>query len=391
MNRARALLERIRTEPRAQDWVIFAGFLIAGVREPFVLDISGSDRAVEAAAAVLIAAGLLWRRTRPAAAVVWFALIVLALAAFAPDAFSNATVPFIALFFYFYAVGAHAELRQVWPSCAFAAVIPLATVFLTESDDDIVGALIFPPIFMGVPLLVGHSLRSRRILAAELEEKTHRMEHDREEQARRAVEGERARIARELHDVVAHSISVMTVQAEAVGRVATRMPEQARTSLEAIETTGREALTEMRRLLGVLRRDDEAAELSPQPSLSHVQLLVGRARAAGLPVELRVEGEPRPLPVGVDLSAYRVVQEALTDALGAAGAKHARVTVRYGERNVRLEIADDGTAAGRDGESGEMVGMRERLALYGGDLDAGPGEGVEYLVRARLPVGLVRA
>ena len=138
------------------------------------------------------------------------------------------------------------------------------------------------------------------------------------------------------------------------------------------------------------RRDNEAAELAPQPSLAQVRLLVQRARTAGLAVELAIEGDARELPGGVDLAAYRVVQEALTEALARAGAHSARVRIRYGERDVRIEIADDGAGHARGGDT-ELLGMRERVALYGGDLEAGPGDDGGYRVRARLPLGLVRA
>ena len=391
MSRAKALVARVRETPRIQDWLIAGVFLIVGIREPFVLDLGTQDRLIAAAAAVPIAGGLLWRRTHAVRAAVAFSLVALAYALLATEAFGNATVPFIALFFYFYAVGAYGDPRRSIRSVAVAVAALVATLPLIGSGEDVVGAFLFVPLFIALPMLVGHSLQSRRQLARELEQRTARLERDRESRARRAVEEERGRIARELHDVVAHSISVMTVQAEGVARIADRMPEQARASLTTIEDTGREALTEMRRLLGVLRRDDAARELAPQPSLSHVQLLVARARAAGLQVELRIDGDARPLPAGVDLAAYRVVQEALTDALGAAGAKRARVAVSYGERDVRLEVVDDGTAAGRNGDSGELIAMRERVGLYGGDLETGPGEGVEYVVRARLPLALVRA
>ena len=202
-----------------------------------------------------------------------------------------------------------------------------------------------------------------------------------------AAAEERARIARELHDVVAHSVSVMVVQAQAADRVLEGDEPAARELLGSIETTGRQALSELRRLLGLLRRF-EAADLAPQPSLRHLDGLVAQVRDAGLPVELVVHGEPPPLPPGVDLSAYRIVQEGLTNALKHAGRAHARVVVRYTPGEIQLEVADDGAGNGVGAAAGHgLAGMRERVAMYGGELESGPGATGGYVLRARLPVG----
>jgi signal transduction histidine kinase len=212
-------------------------------------------------------------------------------------------------------------------------------------------------------------------------------EHEREEQARLAVEEERARIARELHDVVGHSVSVMTVQASAVRRLLEDDQEQIREALEVVEQTGREALAEMRRMVGVLRRPEEAPALAPQPSLEHLDKLVAHTRETGLPVELRVEGTPRPLPPAIDLTAYRIVQEALTNAVKHANADHAEVVVRYGNGNVELIVSDDGRGNGDGGGSGHgLVGIRERVSVHGGDLEAGPQAGGGFRLRATLPM-----
>jgi signal transduction histidine kinase len=203
--------------------------------------------------------------------------------------------------------------------------------------------------------------------------------------AERAAEEERGRIARELHDVVAHSVSVMTVQAGAVRRLLA--PEQAREreALLTVEETGRQALTEMRRLLGVLRQEGESAALTPQPGLGTIDSLVQQVREAGLPVELTFEGERIALPPGVDLSAYRIVQEALTNALRHAGPARAWVSVRYRADEVEVEVANDGRSK-ENGDGHGLVGMRERVALCGGVLSAGPRPGGGYTISARLPV-----
>ena len=204
--------------------------------------------------------------------------------------------------------------------------------------------------------------------------------------AQRAVAEERARIARELHDVIAHSVSVMTVQAGAVRRLLQPGQERERLALEAIESTGREALTEMRRLVGLLRRQGTVPDFSPQPSMRAVDVLVGTIREAGLPVELAVEGEPRELAPGVDLAAYRVIQEALTNALKYAGPARAWVTVRWREDEIEVEIANDGSSeAAGDGTGHGLVGLRERVALVGGTIESGPRAGGGFVVTARLP------
>ena len=205
--------------------------------------------------------------------------------------------------------------------------------------------------------------------------------------ADRAVAEERRRIARELHDVVAHSVSVMTVQAGAVRRLLRPDQERERQALEVIEATGREALTEMRRLVGLLREQGSMPEFAPQPSMRTVDVLLGTVREAGLPVELEVEGEPRELPPGIDLSAYRVIQEALTNALRYAGPAHAWVTVRWKARELELEVANDGRSEpGRSDGGHGLAGLRERVALVGGTIDSGPRTGGGFVVRAHLPL-----
>jgi signal transduction histidine kinase len=205
--------------------------------------------------------------------------------------------------------------------------------------------------------------------------------------AQAAVAEERARIARELHDVVGHSVSVMTVQASGVRRLLRPDQDREREALLVVERTGREALAEMRRMVGVLRRPEEAPALAPQPSLEHLDRLVEQAREAGLPVELRVEGEAVELAAGVDLTAYRLVQEGLTNALKHAHATRAEVLVNYGPGTIEVTVSDDGRGVGNgDGGGHGLVGMRERVSVYGGELDAGPRPGGGYRLRARLPL-----
>ena len=242
-------------------------------------------------------------------------------------------------------------------------------------------------IVFAVAWVVGFGLGQKFREGDEARERAERAEREREEQARLAVAEERARIARELHDVVGHSVSVMTVQAAGARSLLDPDQEREREALMVVEQTGREALAEMRRLVGVLRRPEEAPALAPQPSLGHVDRLVEQAREAGLPVELRVEGDPVELSAGLDLTAYRLVQEGLTNAVKHARANHADVLVRYDDGHVELTVTDDGTGDG-GGESGGhgLVGMRERVSVYGGELEAGPRPGGGYRLRARLPI-----
>jgi signal transduction histidine kinase len=204
-------------------------------------------------------------------------------------------------------------------------------------------------------------------------------------EAKQAVEEERSRITRELHDVLAHSVSVMTVQASAVRRLLKPEQEREREALLTVEETGRQALAEMRRLLGIMRDNAEPAARAPQPGIGTLPALVDQIRQSGLPVELTIEGTPVKLPAGVDLSAYRIVQEALTNTLRHAGPAHAWVAVRYGGEDVEIEVANDGANNG-DGAGHGLVGMRERAALCGGELVSGPREGGGFRIAARLPV-----
>jgi signal transduction histidine kinase len=212
-------------------------------------------------------------------------------------------------------------------------------------------------------------------------------ERERDVAAREAVVEERARIARELHDAIAHNVSMMVVQAGAERRTLEPESEPTREVLATIEQIGRGALTEMRRLVGMLRSDD-GNPLSPQPGLGDLPTLVGQVREAGLPIELHVEGEPRVLPVGLELSAYRIVQEALTNALKHAGDARATVRVSYAPDSLELEIVDDGTGGPprTTGGGHGLVGMRERVALYGGRFDAGRAAGGGFAIRVLLPI-----
>ena len=280
------------------------------------------------------------------------------------------------------------DRRQAVAGLAIAVAMGLIA---TRNDPDAVnGDYLFIPVVFTVVWVAGFALGRKLAEAREAQERARLAEHEREERARAAVAEERQRIARELHDVVAHSVSVMTVQAGGVRRLLLPEQQREREALLTIEETGRTALTEMRRLLGILRGANETPSLAPQPGMATLGVLVEQVRDSGLPVEYRVEGEPVELPPGIDLSAYRIVQEALTNALRHAGPARARVSVRYRPERLELEIENDGRNdgngdAGSDGQG--LIGMQQRVELYGGQLAFGPRLGAPgYRVQATLPL-----
>ncbi|MBI5103784.1 MAG: sensor histidine kinase [Solirubrobacterales bacterium] len=270
-----------------------------------------------------------------------------------------------------------------------AVVLGGAVVIATQLPDHSAGDVVAVPAIFAVAWLAGTAQRQRAEQAEAAEERAARAEREREAAARLAVAEERVRIARELHDIVAHAVSVMVLQ---TGAVRHRLPPEGEdaAALRQVEETGRGAMAEMRKLLGALRRPDEDAELAPQPGLGRLGELVDEVRRAGLDVELRVDGPAAGLPEAVDVSAYRIVQEGLTNTLKHAHASHADVHVRCDEHEVRIEVRDDG-AGDRGGAGHGLVGVRERVAVYGGDLHAGTAEGGGFALTARLPLDGLRA
>jgi signal transduction histidine kinase len=294
-------------------------------------------------------------------------------------------IPFVAGCAAVFLVGLRRDRAQAVTGIVLAIGIEALVAYRDPLKN--LSAFIATCIVFGLIWTVAFALGRKFQEADEARERAARAEREREERARSAVTEERARIARELHDVVGHSVSVMTVQASAVRRLLRPEQEREREALLVVERTGREALAEMRRMVGVLRRPEEGPALAPQPSLEHVERLVEQAREAGLSVELRVEGDRQLLPAGVDLTAYRLVQEGLTNALKHAQAEQAQVVVRYGDGDVEVTVSDDGRGAGSgDGGGHGLVGMRERVAVYGGELEAGPQAEGGYRLRAKLPV-----
>jgi signal transduction histidine kinase len=293
----------------------------------------------------------------------------------------------------FYTVAANEPRRRAIVAAAVTATCVLISFAAYAAFDSISGwtaNLSVTYLSFGVAWLVGDNLRVRRAYTRHLEDRAAELEREREEKAAQAVTEERARIARELHDVVAHYVSVMVVQSAGARRVVDKDPVAAKGALEAVEAAGRTALAEMRRMLEILRTDDPG--MGPQPGLGEIDRLIGHVRDAGLPVEYSVEGSACCLPAGMDLAAYRIVQEALTNTVKHGGRATARVTVRYGADTLEIEVIDDGRgaaaplASGAEGGGHGLIGMKERVGLFGGELHAGPVLTGGYRVFACMPI-----
>jgi signal transduction histidine kinase len=367
--------------PRRRDWILAGLALVVGVAE---LAASG-DLHGPVALNVLFVAGIVaplaWWRTYPLRATA----CLLAIAMLAEWLTSAADLPAIwfTLLALSFGLGAHEDGRGALAGTALMVVGIVATTAIGGSLT--VGEVAFPTVIVVAFCVAGRTARSRARLAGELHEAAARANERRAARAEQAVVEERKRIAREMHDVVAHSMSVMVVQAGGARRILERDPARARDAAQLIAGTGRDALVELERLLGVLN-----LEPVPAPTLDGLDGLVALARAAGLPVALTVEGERRPLPEGVELAAYRVVQEAITNAIKYADAALTEVHVCYGPRDVELQVCDRGPGTGERGRVGGgghgLVGMRERVRIFGGELHTGRRAGGGFEVRARIPV-----
>jgi signal transduction histidine kinase len=267
-----------------------------------------------------------------------------------------------------------------------AIVVSGSAIVIYNDPSHETGDLVFTPLLFAIGWLAGYALRARADEAEAAEARAAQAEREREAAARVAVAEERARIARELHDVVAHAVSVMVLQVGAIRHRLGGSSAEDTEALAGVERTGRTALSEMRRLLGAMRSDGDEAALAPQPGLAGLGGLAEEVGQAGLPVRVHVDGEPYPLPHGLDVSAYRIVQEGLTNALRHAGASRADVEVRYGSEELSLEVRDDGRGGVADGGGYGLVGIRERVKIYGGEMTTDSAGGGGFILRARLPV-----
>ena len=384
-----ALLGRLRAlPPRRLDALLAAAALLEmGAEVALLTPLEGWRRVAGIGVVAMIAAAVLLRRRLP------FAAIALAFGGFmAADRFGDAMIdhtagPFFAIVFVTYSAGTVLEGRRLIAGALLATALLAISLDPSESDAPVANAIFSTVFVVAAPMLFGQLMVNRSRLHGALRAKTHDAEAQRRAEAAAAVLEERTRIAGELHDVVAHALSAMTVQAGGARRLAVKDPDRARAAFATVEGTGREALTELRRLLGVLRDPGEPGPRDPQPGVAQLEPLVEVVRRAGLPVDVRVEGAGRPLPPGVDLSAYRIVQEALTNTVKHAGPARASVLLRYGERHLDVEVVDDGRGPRNGAPAGHgLAGMRERTALLGGELDVGRGPGGGFAVRARLPL-----
>jgi signal transduction histidine kinase len=344
---------------------------------------------------IVVSAGLAMRRRWP---IPTYAIVGCATIAYSWLGYDPAVVG-IGVLIAIYTVAAHSRLNDA----VGAAGIYVGGMFLSllgtyqqpgADPDEFIPAFLINLLALTLAWTVGVTIRTRRAYVAALEARNTLLEREREDNARLAVALERGRIARELHDVVAHNVSVVVVQASAAERLVGTDAERAREAMRQVAATGRQALSEMRRLLGVMREADDGDDLGPQPGVAELDSLARRLGEAGLPVELSVQGKQRPLPASAALSAYRIVQEALTNTLRHAGPARARVILRYLPDALEIQVSDNGTGTVERGddpddriESGGhgLIGMRERVALFGGQLQAGPRPEGGYAVVARIP------
>jgi signal transduction histidine kinase len=366
------------------DWALALGLAVLFLIEVWTIDpshppgdpgpeiFSLEERAVAAAIGLVFTLSVAWRRRVPLAVLALaIAVVVVANVVALLDA---TTTLAIALVVVVYSVGAHTQGLRAW----FGAAGVVALIGIEVAQQLSIGDLLFIAMIIGGAWVAGRAIRHRRLRETQLERE--------KAEAEAAIAEERARIARELHDVVAHSISVIVLQARGGRKLLEEEPAEARHALDTIERTASQALGEMRRLLGLLRESDEQLALAPQPTLARLGDLVGQVREAGLPVEVTIEGDPAELPPGVDLSAYRIVQEALTNALKHAGPTTARVVLRYSADELDLEVSDDGAGEANGGGYGHgITGIQERVALFGGAVEVGSRPEGGYAIRARLP------
>jgi signal transduction histidine kinase len=379
-------LRRLWVELPRSDVALALGLLV--LKLAFVFSgtlMSGGVTPLSVATACALTLPLAWRRRSPlaAASVVATAIVVDDLAA----GWDSAVISFDCAIVAAYSAGAHARQRHA--AAALAVLMAANLVDAVGAPGNRAGDLgLGIVVFSLVPWLIGQALRRERQRTAAMRELATELEAEREARARDAVLAERGRIARELHDIVAHAISVIAVQADAAGRLLRHDPTRAQEPLAAVQATARSALAEMRQLVGLLREgDSQEVPLEPQPGLAELEPLIEDARQFGLPVELEIDGLTRPLGSTVDLAAYRIVQEALTNVRKHAGPAQARVRIRYEPDGLDIEILDNGRGGDptRNGGHG-LIGIRERVGLLGGRLEAGPRVDGGFAVRARLPL-----
>ena len=373
----------LRSRPPLADLALAGALLVYGQLDVFLTHEWRGNHVMTGAVVLVMAAALGWRRTAPLVtlAVPVGGLVLLSLIYGGSETGSNLFILLAATY----------SVALYGPDPMVTAVVYLVTAVVhTGLTPEVqgVGDWLWEPVMFTLAFGVGIAMRTRQAHTDALTARAAEHEHERRQLAAAAADQERRRIARELHDIVSHGLGVMVLQAGAAEQVLERDPARAREALASIRAVGQEAIGEMGTLLGLIR-GDEAAGLEPPPSLADVERLVARMREAGLAVELDVVGEPRPLPAALELSAYRIVQEGLTNALKHAGSARARVTLRYRADDLVVEVADDGAGerSVNGGSRRGLAGIGERVAVFGGRLEAGPRPEGGWTLRAGFPLG----
>jgi signal transduction histidine kinase len=386
------LIDRLRgVDPRAVDSILALVFAVAalwtiaervGDQDPF--------RSDGLLGIVLVLAQTLPLAVRRVAPIRALALSVAAVSIHIALGYEGVPAGTFAALVILYTAASMSDTHDAMLAAAITAA-GIAIYFISDRSDPGVTAAVTTSATYAAAWGLGVYVHSRREYTTIVEERANLLERERELRSREAVAEERARIARELHDMVGHALSLIVIQSGGAQRALQSKPALVGESLGSIEAISREALADMERMLGIINAPDSGEDtLSPQPGLSDVETLAARVSEAGLPVNISVEGLPFPLPASVDLSAYRIIQEALTNALKHAGPAHVSVRIRYDPEGIELEIVDDGRGVNRDGHDEihgrGLIGMRERVTLYGGELTTGPRQGGGYRVRAKLPL-----
>jgi signal transduction histidine kinase len=381
----RRLYARVQAlDPLLVDFLLAAVIVAATIAETLLREPDGS-RVTNIVGALALLFPLTWRRRDPVLATILYLAILLAEHPFDGYLFQTVEAPFVGLLVMLYSLGRHADGRRLWIGLGISFVLMIARLLLGAEEGP--GEVFWLVLVVLPPFLAGRGLRSRMALQAELRERAAEAEATRLTQAELAADEERERIAAELQVEVADAVSAIVVQAKTIrGSLEAGEPRRAEESFRQIEATGRDALAEMRRLLGVLRHDGDGPELAPQPGLARLAALVERVREQGIEVEVSVTGDERPPLAGVDLTAYRVIQDALEAAV-EQGASRAEVELHYGERDLDVAVRDDRSG----GASHRLPGLRDRVGLYGGHLRAGRREERGFALESRLPLSEVGA
>jgi signal transduction histidine kinase len=377
-----------RFTSRQVDWIVLAAAVVlSGIPLARTDIVAHRSIAVGLAMLPFETVPLLWRRSRPGL-VLGVIAVAFSVSALSGGVDAHGGEAGLAFAIFAAALYGNRRVRIVAGAVAVGALAVAFGTVLATGGAERLGRLAGVAFGSGVAWVAGDRTRTRRAYLAQLEERAAQLERDREEHVRRATDEERSRIARELHDIIAHNVSVIAVQAGAARTTAAANPDRAGTTLELIEGTARRTLGELRTLLGVLRKSSEPAPpRQPQPTLAQLDELVALSREAGLHVEVRVEGEVRTVAAIADLCAYRVIQECLTNTMKHAPAAHVNVLVRYGPRDLLVTVVDDGPGPSEGGPVGNgLIGMRERVALAGGTLTVGPALGGGFRVETRLPI-----